>query len=102
MGVMKVQDTGKERMMGDTRRAVQDTVMLGDTQKVQDTPITVTLRDRDTAREDQGPAVVEETERVGTRSLHVIVMIDIMGGEAPDIVGKMVVDTVKERVLSTE
>lgn len=102
MGVMKVQGTGKERMMGGIQRAVQDMVTLGDTWKVRDTLITVILRDRDTALEDQDLAVVEEMETAGTPSHHVIEMIvvDIMVGEAPDIVGKMVVDTVKGRVLS--
>jgi hypothetical protein len=99
-GVMKVQDARKERMMGSTRRAVQDTVTLGDTRKVQDTLITVTLRDRDTALEDQDSVGVEGMEKVGIPSLHVIEMIvDIMAVEAPDIVGKMV-DTVKGRVRS--
>jgi hypothetical protein len=100
MGAMKVQDTGKEKMMGDIRRAVQDTVTLGDTRKVQDILITVIPRDRGITLEDQDSAVVEEMERVGTRSLHVIEMIDIIVGEAPDIVGKMLVDMVRGKVPS--
>jgi hypothetical protein len=92
-------DTGKERMMGDTRRVVQDIVTVRDIQKAQGTRKTVTLRGQGTALEDLGSAVVEEVETVGTLSLHVIgKTVDAMVEEAPDTMEKIVVGMMKGRL----
>lgn len=101
MGERKVQGTEKERMMGDIQKAVQDMVIVQDTQKAQDTLITVILRDQGTALEDQDSVVVEEMERAGTLSLHAIEMTAAdMVEEALGIVGKIAVDMIKVRVTS--
>jgi hypothetical protein len=96
MGERKVRGTGKERMMGDILKAVQDT------QKVLDIRITVILRDQGTPLVDQDSVVVEEMEKAGTLNLHAVEMtaVDITVEKALGIVGKIAVDTIKLRVTS--
>jgi hypothetical protein len=103
MGERNAQDTGKEKMMGDTRIVVQDTVTVQDIQKAQGIQMAVILRHQGTALEDLDSAVVEEMETVGTRSLHVTekTAVDSMVEEAPDTTEKTVEDMMTGRLPNT-
>jgi len=103
MGERNAQGTGKEKMMGDTQRVVQDTVIVQDIQKAQGIQIAATQRHQGTAPGDLDSAVVEEMEMVGTRSLHVTekTAVDSTVEEAPDTTEKIVEDVMKGRPPNT-